>query len=102
MNRITGIKGACDENSRWVNEVVIPAASPATQVKDSTIEYVIKPLEMEQTMQSASSTSVCTDAGLSLGSVTLPDSSDWTDPAIGPRPTVTGPPSVVGGEKTTN
>jgi len=102
VNRITGAKSNCDENSRWVNEVVIPAASPATQVKDSTIEYVIKPLEMEQTMQSASSTSVCTDAGLSLGSVTLPDSSDWTDPAIGARPTVTGPPSVVGGEKTTN
>ena len=100
VNRITGIKGACDENSRWVNEVVIPAASPATQVKDSTIEYVIKPLEMEQTMQSASSTSVCTDAGLSLGGVTLPDSSGWNDPEIGPEPSVTGPPSVVDGDKT--
>tara|TARA_Y100000780_G_scaffold51696_1_gene43734 strand:- start:69 stop:800 length:732 start_codon:yes stop_codon:yes gene_type:complete len=100
VNRITGIKGACDENSRWVNEVVIPAASPATQVKNDTIEYVIKPLEMEQTMQSASSTSVCTDAGLSLGGVTLPDSSGWNDPEIGAEPTVTGPPAVVDGDKT--
>ncbi|HIB16095.1 MAG TPA: hypothetical protein EYO28_05245 [Candidatus Lambdaproteobacteria bacterium] len=100
VNRITGIKGACDENSRWVNEVVIPAASLATQVKDGTTEYVIKPLEMEQTMQSASSTSVCTDAGLSLGGVTLPDSSGWNDPEIGAEPTVTGPPAVVDGDKT--
>ena len=53
-------------------------------------------------MKLASSTSVCTDAGLTLGSVTLPDSSDWSDPAIGAKPTVTGTPSVVSGEITTN
>ena len=100
VDRKTGVKGNCDENSRWVNEFVIPAASLATQVKDGTTEYVIKPLEVEQTMQSASSTSVCTDAGLSLGGVTLPDSSGWNDPEIGAEPTVTGPPSVVDGDKT--
>jgi hypothetical protein len=100
VNRITGIKGACDENSRWVNEVVIPAASLATQVKDGTTEYVIKPLEMEQTMQSASPETACLDADLSLGGVTLPDSSGWNDPEIGPKPPITGPPAVVGGDKT--
>ena len=50
-------------------------------------------------MQTASSTSVCTDAGLSLSGVALPTSSGWTDPEIGAKPTVTGPPLVVGGEK---
>ena len=58
------------------------------------------PMEIEQTMQSASSASVCTDAGLSFGDVSLPDSSKWIDPDIGDIPTVTGPPSVVSGDKT--
>jgi hypothetical protein len=99
VNKKTGVKGSCNDNSRWVNEIVIPAGSLATQVKNGTTEYVIKPLEMEQQMQTASSTSVCTAAGLSLGEVILPDSSGWTDPAIGPKPAVAGPPLVVGGEK---
>ena len=55
---------------------------------------------MEQTMQSASSISVCDEAGLSLGGVTLPDSSGWNDPEIGAEPRVTGPPAVVDGDKT--
>jgi hypothetical protein len=99
VNKKTGVKGSCNDNSRWVNEIVIPAGSLATQVKNGTTEYVIKPLEMEQTMQMTSSPSVCTGAGLSLGGVTLPDSSDWIDPEIGAKPTVTGPPLVVSGEK---
>ncbi len=63
---------------------------------------MIKPLEIEQTMKKASSAATCTDAGLSLGTVSLPDSSGWVDPDIGDKPTVTGPPSVVAGEKTTD
>ena len=51
-------------------------------------------------MQSTSSVTTCNEAGLSLGGVTLPDSSGWNDPEIGAEPTVTGPPSVVGGDKT--
>jgi len=102
VNRITGEKGNCDQNSRWVNEFVIPAASLAIQAKDGTTEYVIKPLEIEQTMKKASSAATCTGAGLSLGTVSLPDSSGWVDPDIGDKPTVTGPPSVVAGEKTTD
>ena len=100
VNRKTGEKSNCDENSRWVNEFVIPAASSAIQAKDGSTEYVIKPLEIEQTMKKASSAATCTDAGLSLGTVSLPDSSGWVDPDIGDKPTVTGPPSVVAGEKT--
>jgi hypothetical protein len=100
VNRKTGIKGNCDEDSRWVNEFVIPAASDAIQAKDGSTEYVIKPLEIEQTMKTGSSSATCTDAGLSLGTVSLPDSSGWTDPDLGDKPTVTGPPSVVDGDKT--
>ena len=101
VNQKTGEKSNCDENARWVNEFVIPAASLAIQAKDGTTEYVIKPLEIEQTMKNASSASTCTSAGLSLGTVSLPDSSGWVDPDLGDKPTVTGPPSVVTGEKTT-
>ena len=50
-------------------------------------------------MQSTSSVTTCNEAGLSLGGVTLPDSSDWTDPSIGAKPAVTGSPSIIGGEK---
>ena len=50
-------------------------------------------------MQSTSSVTTCNEAGLLLGGVTLPDSSDWTDPEIGAKPPVTGPPLVVSGEK---
>ena len=100
VNRKTGEKSNCDEDSRWVNEFVIPAASNAIQAKDGTTEYVIKPLEIEQTMQSASPETACLDAGLSLGGVTLPDSSGWNDPEIGPKPPLTGPPAVVDGDKT--
>ncbi|MBC8259912.1 MAG: hypothetical protein H8E38_12905 [SAR324 cluster bacterium] len=97
----TGEKTSCanDQSTRWVNEFVIPAASLVTQVKDSSVEYVVKPLQIEQTMKKTSSVSVCTDAGLSLGGVSLPDSSNWTDPDIGTKPTVIGPPSVVAGAK---
>ena len=102
VNRVTGAKSNCDDDSRWVTEITIPAASLVTQVADGTTEYVIKPLEVEQTMKLASPTTACEDAGLTLGSVTLPDSSDWSDPAIGRKPPVTGPPSVVSGKVTTN
>ena len=97
-----GEKGNCaiDGSTRWVNEFVVKAGSLATQVKDGTTEYVIKPMQIEQTMKKASSVANCTGADLSLGGVSLPDSSDWSDPGIGVKPTVTGPPAIVGGAKT--
>ena len=102
VNAQTGAKVDCssDGTTRWVNEFVIAAGSGATNVSNSSTEYVIKPLEIEQTMQPASSASACNDAGLSLGGVSLPDSSLWSDPDIGDKPTVTGPPAVVSGDKT--
>ncbi len=86
--------------TRWVNEFVIPATSIAT-LAGGTTEYVIKPLEVEQTMPKTSSTTVCTGAGLSLGGVSLPSASDFVSPVsdVGTKPTVTGPPTIVSGEK---
>ena len=104
MSTSTGEKVDCAASSqgttRWVNEFVIPATSIAT-LAGGTTEYVVKPLEIEQTMPKTSSTSVCTGAGLSLGGVSLPSASDFVSPVsdIGTKPTVTGPPKIVGGEK---
>jgi hypothetical protein len=96
-----GEKTSCanDGSTRWVPEFVIKKASPVTQVKDGSTQYLVKPLQIEQTMRKTSSTSVCTGAGLSLGGVALPDSGPYTDPDIGERPTVEGPPAVVAGAK---
>ena len=79
---------------------MIPATSIAS-LAGGTTEYVIKPLEIEQTMPKTSFTSVCTDAGLSLGVVSLPSASDFVSPVsdVGTKPTVTGPPTIVSGEK---
>jgi len=101
VNVQTGAKADCnyDGSTRWVNEFVIAEGSAATNVSNSSVEYVIKPLEVEQTLQPASSTSACIDAGLSFPDLTLPDSSLWSDPAIGDKPPVTGPPTIVSGDK---
>jgi len=101
----TGEKVDCAASSqgttRWVNEFVIPATSIAT-LAGGTTEYVVKPLEIEQTMPEASGeASDCTGAGLSLGGVSLPSASDFVSPVsdVGTKPTVTGPPTIVSGEK---
>ena len=105
MSTITGEKVDCADSqqgtTRWVNEFVVPATTVVTEAGGTT-EYVVKPLEVEQTMPEASGeASDCTGAGLSLGGVSLPDSSEFVSPVddIGTRPTVTGPPTIVGGEK---
>ena len=97
----TGAKVSCanDGSTRWVPEFMIKKASLVTQVKDGSTQYLVKPLQVEQTMRKTSSTSVCADAGLSLGGVSLPDSEPYSDPDIGERPTVEGPPAVVAGAK---
>ena len=101
ISRKTGEKVSCanDDTTRWIDEIAIPAASIATQTKDGTTHYLVKPLDIEQTMKKASSSSVCTAAGLSLGGLSLPDVSRYTDPDIGAKPTVEGPPAVVAGAK---
>ena len=101
ISRKTGEKVSCasDDTTRWIDEIMIPANSIATQTKDATTHYMVKPLEIEQTMKKASSSSVCTAAGLSLGGLSLPDSSAYSDPDIGAKPSVSGPPAVVAGAK---
>jgi len=101
ISRKTGEKVSCanDDTTRWIDEIAIPAASIATQTKDGTTHYMVKPLDIEQTMKKASSSSVCTAAGLSLGGLSLPDVSRYTDPDIGAKPSVSGPPAVVAGAK---
>jgi hypothetical protein len=102
VSTTTGEKTNCGSSgTRWVNEFVVPATSVVT-LAGGTTEYVVKPLEIEQTMPEASNgTTDCTGANLSLGGVSLPDSSEWVDPVsiIGTIPTVTGPPKIVSGEK---
>jgi hypothetical protein len=102
ISRKTGDKVSCanDGTTRWVDEIMIPADSIATQTKDGSTHYMVKPLEIEQTMKKASSSSVCTAAGLSVGGMSLPDSSGFSDPTdIGIKPPVSGPPAVVAGAK---
>ena len=97
----TGDKVSCanDGSTRWVPEFIIKKASLVTQAKDGSTQYLVKPLQVEQTMKKTSSASVCTDAGLSFGTISLPDSEPYSDPDIGERPTVEGPPAIVAGAK---
>ena len=101
ISRKTGEKVSCanDDTTRWIDEIAIPAASIATQTKDGTTHYMVKPLDIEQTMKKASSDTACTAAGLSLGGLSLPDVSRYSDPDIGAKPSVSGPPAVVAGAK---
>ena len=101
ISKKTGEKVSCanDDTTRWIDEIAIPAASIATQTKDGTTHYMVKPLDIEQTMKKASSDTACTAAGLSLGGLSLPDVSRYSDPDIGAKPTVEGPPAVVAGAK---
>ena len=82
---------------------MVPAYADVTQTKDGSTNYIVKPLEIEQTMKKASSASVCTDAGtdagLAFGDISLPDESGYTAPDMTAMPVVEGPPSVVGGVK---
>jgi len=70
-----------------------------TQTKDGSTHYMVKPLQIEQSMRQASSASVCTAAGVSLGELSLHDDSRYTEPEVRARLTVEGPPAVVAGAK---
>ncbi len=95
----------CDETSRWVPEFMIPAGSNMVDASDSTVEYIAKPLEIEQRMLPANTSdptdiTACQNAGLTsptLGDSDLPDINAWVDPNIGDMPTVTSAPAVIGG-----
>jgi len=94
VNKDTGGDTACGPDTRWIPEFSIPAGATLVNASDNATEYIVKPLEKEQRMQSVG-TSNCT--GLTLTSYTLPDISEFQVPDIGTRPTVTAAPAVIGG-----
>ena len=59
-------------------------------------EYILRPMEIEQTLQVDESGSAALDL-TPAESLVLPDSTLYTVPDIGARPGVTGPPAVVNG-----
>jgi len=101
INRKNGEKVSCanDDSTRYIEDIMVPAYADVTQTADGSTNYIVKPLEIEQTMRKASSASVCTDAGLAFGDISLPDESEYTPPGLTAMPTVEGPPAVVGGVK---
>jgi hypothetical protein len=94
VNRDTGEDTGCGPDTRWIPEFSIPEGTTVIDGDDNTTEYIVKPLEKEQRMQSVA-VSEC--SGLTLTSYTLPDISDFSDPAIGSEPAVTDAPAVIGG-----
>lgn len=84
----------CNGNGlRWVPEFTIPADA---QITIGGIQYLVKPLEMEQRMKVKPGG--C--AGLttsSYASSMLNMATDWVDPALGAEPVVTASPKVIGG-----
>jgi hypothetical protein len=101
INRKNGEKVSCanDDSTRYIEDIMVPAYADVTQTADGSTNYIVKPLEIEQTMRKASSALVCDDAGLAFGDISLPDASGYTAPSMDAMPVVEGPPAVVGGVK---
>ena len=92
----TGADADCSSSTgeiRWIPEFSIAAGSVVTDGSNSSVEYLVKPLEKEQRMKedSAGCTSLATTG------YTLPDISEWVDPANGTEPAVDSAPAVIGG-----
>ena len=105
VDTTTGVEKDCwsvtdDEhnsgNIRWMRKFVIPNGSTAASTGTTPTEYVIKSLEMEQSMKKVDD-SVCSVGGLSLTSQSLPSLSEWVSPNLAAMPILTGPPAVIGG-----
>lgn len=79
---------------RWVPEFTIPDGSTATDALNAT--FYMKALEKEQRMQVVAG-SACSSLPVTSYASQLPGLSDWSDPAIGAEPAVTGAPAVIGG-----
>ncbi len=60
-------------------------------------EYVLRPIDSEVTLSDDTGNCGLLDL-MQVGDLTLPTVADWTDPALGPVPTVVGPPRVIAGE----
>ena len=81
---------------------------PAVSLADGTllvdadgVEYVVKALEVEQTLDEDVSYAGSLDL-TPASALPLPDGSDYTIPAIGPAPVVPDPPRVISGEVVTS
>jgi len=108
FGQLNGIPGKCFDmtngqtvtdcsgpTTRWVPEFTIPAGSSASySVNNTSHSTLIKPLELEQRMLK---TTLGRCSTLPLSTLTLPTVSEWTDPALGTEPAVTGAPAVIGG-----
>jgi len=106
----TGLDADCSTGNNgnsaveWVPQFTIPTSNGGNLTTlvdetDSTIQYYVKPLLVEQRMM-ADSLSVCSTLSLTdFTAYTLPDMSLWSDPvaADGPEPSVTSAPAVIGG-----
>ncbi len=97
---------SCDtQGARYVPEFMIPFDQTVGKVTSGSATYLVKWLDREIRL-AKKSTTVCTDAGLSLPSgVSLPTSASLKDPSnassdvyIGAKPAVTSAPRVIHGE----
>jgi hypothetical protein len=79
---------------RWIPQFTIAAGETVTGPSNTT--YYVKPLQVEQRMLTAGA-GAC--SSLTPSTYSLPDLSNWHDPALGTEPAVsiTGPAKVIGG-----
>lgn len=97
VNPETGESASCDENSRYVPEFSIPEGTTVMARMDlEEVEYLVKPLEVEQRMSPDQTAQACSSLTLD-SSLTLPSLSEWVDPSIGTEPAVTTPVQFIGG-----
>lgn len=84
------------EGKRWVPEFTIPAGSTVLD-DDGITAYLVKPLEVEQRMAKAPSSSCSNIDIVDLKSLWPNISTDWKDPELGDEPDITDPPKVIAG-----
>jgi len=97
VNMDTGANADCSQGGpgssiRWVPEFTIPDGSVLTEGSNT---YYAKALEKEQRMKKE--LGACVSLPVTSYADQLPTASDWTDPALGTEPDVTGAPAVIGG-----
>jgi len=106
----TGLDADCSMGNNgnnaveWVPQFTIPTSNDGsittlTDETDSTIQYYVKPLQVEQRMKADPSSACSTLSLTDFSSYSLPDMSLWTDPVVadGTKPSVTSAPAVIGG-----
>ena len=98
-----GDNASCNSQSvRHVNEFVISAGTNVNLVGGGSSNlsdnatFVVKPLEIEQSMKKVDASNC---SGLNLAGLPVPKDVGWTDPELGNRPPVTGPPAIIAGAK---